>query len=215
MTFLKLSNVANVPNVGWLALLAAMAGTASNACSNTPPPAEQAFVSAVIGPGTLQGVDDAPACGQGDLAWQLGSPVSPQPVVYADGSSQAGGAVHINCSVDPSGSGYTIQLAAELDGMMAGTLIVTGTVGATGMSTGLTGTFTTEGQTFRDTNCTFTQTYNESPLPANGQPAQGRVWGHIDCPHAQDLGQEGLGGDGGEITRTCDASADFLFDNCE
>ena len=218
MTFLKLANVQIVPNVAWLSLLGTMVAvtaSASSACSNSPAPPEQAFVSALIGPGTLDGVNDSSACGQGDISWTLGNPVSPKPVLYANGSAQVGGAVSINCSVDQNGNGYNLQLGAELDGPMGGTLFVTGMINATGMSTGLSGSFTSMGQNFLDHNCTFTQSYNNGPLPMGGGPATGRAWGHIECDHAADMGQQGLGADGGEITRTCEASADFLFENCQ
>jgi hypothetical protein len=210
MTFLKLANV------GWVALFAAMAGSASNACSNTPPPPEQAFVAGDIGPGNMDGINDSAACGQGDLTWTLGNAVSPSPVLYANGSTQVGaGTVQVNCSVDQSGNGFNVQLAAELQGQLGGTIFVSGVVNATGDTTGgLSGSFSTMGQTFIDHNCSFTQTYNNSPLPNGGMPASGRIWGHIDCPHAQSADQEGLGADGGQITRTCDARADVLFQNC-
>jgi hypothetical protein len=190
-----------------------VAGDASSGDASAPP--ADAFVSGVIGPGILSGVNDPPACGQGDLTWQLGSPLTPKPSTYADGSSLAGGAVHVTCRVDQTGCGFGIQLVAELDGMSGGTLFVSGTVGADGAGTGLGGTFTNQGQTFVDHDCTFTLTYNDGPVPAGGQPAQGRIWGHIDCPTAVDNGQLGLGPDGGAVPRTCDASADFLFENCE
>jgi hypothetical protein len=209
MTFLKLANVS------WVALVGAMAMSTSSACSNNPGPPPQAFVYGVIGPGTESGVDDASACGQGDIQWTLGNAVSPRPNTYADGSNQQGGGVHVTCSVDQDGNGYSIQLAAELDGLQQnGTLYVSGHVNASGSTSGLSGSFTSKGQNFTDRNCTFTQVYNGNPLPAGGAPATGRIWGHLDCPNAQDIGQQGLGGDGGTITRTCDATADFLFENC-
>jgi hypothetical protein len=179
-------------------------------------PKPEAFVAGDIGPGNLLGVNDSAACGQGDLTWTIGNPVSPIPVVYSDASAQVGsGAVQISCWVDACGAGFSIQAAAELDGSNGGTLFVSGTVNPTGTSVGLSGSFSTMGQTFLDHDCTFTLTYNDAPLPANGQPAQGRVWGHLDCPHAADASQEGVGEDGSAITRTCDARADFLFENCQ
>lgn len=149
-----------------------------------PPP--DAFLEAVVGPGTLSGVNDPSACSmQADLSWQLGLAISPKPTTYSDGSTQAGGAVHIG-AINPSAS----------------------------MSTGLRGVFSTMGQQFVDNDCTFTETYNNAPLPSGGQPAQGRIWGHVDCPNATVNGMFGVGVDGGPTPRTCEASADFLFENC-
>jgi hypothetical protein len=211
MTFLKLSNF------GWLGLLGAMAGSASNACSNNAAPPPMAYVYGSIGPGQMTGVDDEPACGFGsDETWQLGSMTSPKPVDYADGSSAGGSMVNVFCQVDQSGDGYSIDLSATIQGAISGSLTVNGQVSATGSSSNLSANFTTAGLHFSENNgCTFTLTYNGGPVPMNGLPAQGRIWGHIDCPVARDNGQEGLGADGGDITRTCDASADFLFENCQ
>jgi hypothetical protein len=165
-----------------------------------------AFVMALVGAGTLAGVNDASACGQADLTWTLGNPISPKPFAPLDGSSQAGGAVHVSCSVDASGAMFNVQLSAELDGSIGGTLVVTGAVDASGTGTGLSGSFTSMGQTFNDRDCTFSETYDGGPVPVGGQPAQGRIWGHVDCPHASEPG--------GAMPRTCEASADFLFENC-
>jgi hypothetical protein len=54
------------------------------------------------------------------------------------------------------------------------------------------------------------------PVPsAVGSPvAAGRIWGHIDCPDAQDSSQHVTGPDGGQEAATCTASADFLFEGC-
>jgi hypothetical protein len=206
----------NVANVSWVALLAAMAGTASTACSNNAGPAAKAFVQGEINAGTQAGVDDGAACGMNaGITWQLGSPISGQPTEYADGSNQGGGAVHVSCSVDQEGSNFAVHLYAELDGQSAGTLEVSGTVSSSGTGSGLSGSFSTAGQVFQDNNCTFSLTYNGTPLAAMYGPAPGRVWGHIDCPTAEELGQTGIGASGGQITRTCEASADFRFENCD
>lgn len=163
----------------------------------------------------MSGVDDTAACGAGDYTWALGNSVSPRPFSLPDGGSQAGASVKVNCSVDPDGSSFDVQLAAELDGSSGGTLFVSGKVQASGTSVGLSAAFTTQGQTFNaQDSCVFALTYENTPLPQGAQPAAGRVWGHIDCPIAFANGQQGTGPDGSVITRTCDAQADFLFENC-
>ncbi len=213
MTLLKLSRPSNL---AWAALLAAMAGSANNACSNSPGPPAKAYLSATIGPGSLTGVNDASACSmQSDIPYQIGNPVANKPTEYEDGSHQGGGSVHVFCTVDQSGNGFNINVSAQILGSdMSGSMSISGTVNQNGSSSGLRGIFATAGQQFVDSNCTFTQTYNNNPLPAGGAPASGRIWGHIDCPNAEESGMFGLGADGGAVTRTCEGSADFLFENC-
>ena len=210
MTLLKLSNL------GWLALLAAMAGSANNACSNSPGPPSEAFLAATLGPGSLNGVNDAPACSmQASVDWQIGNNTANKPLEYQDGSHQGAGSVHVFCSVDSSGDGFNIDLSAQILGTdMSGSMSVSGFVNTTGTSTGLRGIFATMGQQFVDNNCTFTQTYNGGPLPSGSEPASGRIWGHIDCPNAIEGGMFGTGVDGGAVLRTCEGTADFLFENC-
>jgi hypothetical protein len=212
MTLFKLSKLSNL---AWLGLLAAMAGSANNACSNSPGPPAKAYVNAQLGPGVLSGVNDSSACNmQGDLYWQIGEGLASKPTEFEDGSHQAGGAVSIFCSVDSSSNGFNINLSATLQGMMSGSLNVSGFVNQNGSTSGLHGVFATMGQQFIDNNCTFTQTYNMNPVPGGGGPASGRIWGHIDCPNGVENGMFGTGGDGGSVLRTCEGSADFLFENC-
>lgn len=173
------------------------------------------YIAGVVGPGTENGINDASACNmQSDLTWEIGLGISPKPSTYSDGSSEAGGAVHVYCSVDPSGGGFLVNLSGALIGAYGGSVSVSGFVNATGSTSGLRGIFATMGQQFVDNNCTFTQTYNNSPLPSGGAPASGRIWGHIDCPNAVENGMFGVGIDGGPVLRMCEASADFLFENC-
>ena len=93
---------------------------------------------------------------------------------------------------------------------------MSGHVNATGDSKGLSATFETQGQLFRDNGCTFTQTYNNTARRSRAAPApaSGRLWGHLDCPTAMESGMFGMGADGGDITKTCEGTADLLFENC-
>jgi hypothetical protein len=79
---------------------------------------------------------------------------------------------------------------------------------------GLRGVFAIQGQQFASNDCIFSETYNGAPLPVGGQPAQGRIWGHVSCQDATEVGMFGVGADGGPVPRTCDLEADFLFENC-
>jgi hypothetical protein len=165
-------------------------------------PIPEAFVSAFVGPGGAS----ASACGYAaQLSFlQIGSPVVPEPSTITSGMDS----VSLSCQVDPSGGGFNIHLSAEISGVNGGSLSVAGQVSTSGGS-GIQGVFTSAtAGTFSDSNCTVTFTYNESPVPVAPPIAAGRIWGHVDCADASS------GTDGGNV-RTCDASADFLFENCE
>jgi hypothetical protein len=135
-----------------------------------------------------------------------------------NGDFQPGwGTVHLFCKVDSSGGGFKVELSAEVDGASGGSVTVVGTVGANG-GTNLMGGFTSaaNGSSFSDSTCTVDFTYNMNPVPVGGSPiASGRIWAHIDCPHAIQAGTSVQGDDGGFTERTCDGHADFLFQNCE
>ncbi|MGH7438066.1 MAG: hypothetical protein ACRENE_20480 [Polyangiaceae bacterium] len=207
MTLLKLSNLS------WLALFAATAATGNTACSSNPGPAPKAYAAVLIMAGGNPGVNDVPACGGGDFNYTVGAATAGMPMDYADGTDHAG-KVSVYCTVDSNGGGFDVNLSVEIAAAMGGTLSVSGHVNATGSSTGLNATFETMGQLFRDNDCTFSQVYNGAPIPSNAGPASGRIWGHLDCPNAMESGMFGQGADGGAVTKTCDGSADFLFENC-
>jgi hypothetical protein len=148
---------------------------------------------------------------------QIGSPPSPKPSTVTNGDFQQGaGSVSLSCKVDPSGAGFNIQLSAQIGEPNGGSLIVVGQVNAIGGS-GIQGTFlSAQNGTFVDQNCSFTFTYNMGPVPVGGSPvAAGRIWGHIDCPNAVESGTAEITADGAATERTCDAHADFLFENCQ
>jgi hypothetical protein len=135
---------------------------------------------------------------------QIGVPANLEPSTITSGMDS----VSLSCQVDPSGGGFNIHLSAEIGGVNGSSISVAGLVTASGGS-GIQGTFNSAtAATFSDSNCTVTFTYNSIPVPVAQPIAAGRIWGHVDCPSATS------GTDGGTV-RTCDASADFLFENCE
>jgi hypothetical protein len=185
------------------------------ACSGKKAPVPDAFVLAYVGPGT----GSSSICGyQYDTTFvNIGSPLAPKPSTVTNGDFQQGaqgGVVSLDCSVDGSGS-FKIKINAEISGMAGGSLSLVGQVSATG-GTGIYGGFTSGSNgSFIDPNCSITYTYNNEPVPINGSPiAGGRIWGHVDCPNAKQSGSTEIGDDGGSTERTCDAHADFLFENC-
>ncbi len=129
-----------------------------------------------------------------------------------DNGSSQGGSVSLECTVQPNGSVFNVQISAAVHNNLAGgggAMTIVGQVDPNTGGTGLTGTFANGGVQYMDTNCTLTFTDMGQPISlANNAPkvAAGRLWGHIDCPQAAatSSGQN----------FTCDASADFVFENC-
>jgi hypothetical protein len=105
-------------------------------------------------------------------------------------------------------------------GTPGGNVTITSPAGAGAVTTsggsGITASFysSVDQGPFSDTDCTITYTYLGKPVPISPPIAAGRIWGHIECPHALDSGQTTTGPDGGAVERQCPASADFLFEQC-
>ena len=177
-------------------------------------PMPDAFVLAYVGPGT----GSTAVCGyQSDQTFvAIGSPLDPKPSTVTNGDFQQGaGTVTLSCAVDPSGAAFKVKINAEIGGQNGGSVTIVGNVDATG-GTGIYGGFTSaQNGTFVAQDCSITFTYNMEPVPVGGSPvAAGRIWGHIDCPNAMESGTAEITADGGATQRTCDAHADFLFENC-
>jgi hypothetical protein len=110
---------------------------------------------------------------------------------------------------------FQITLSAAVDGM--GSFSAYGNVDSSNGGQGIIGNFTSvQDGDFRATDCTISYSYMGGPVPVNGPPVQaGRIMAHIDCANAVNMGQSGVAADGGITSRTCDAHADFLFENCD
>jgi hypothetical protein len=194
--------------------IACVLGVACSGKKNVQP---DAFVNAMIGPGS----GNAAVCGNGSsqTVVQIGEPTQPEPQTYSNGQYQ-NGTVTIECRVDQSGSQFNVQLFAEVDGPSGGSMSATGTVNPSTGQSSVSASFTSPslGSTFAQTsNCTLTFSYNNMSLTGivSGSPiADGRIWGHLSCPNAQQSGTQESTDDGGYTERTCDAEVDFLFQNC-
>lgn len=207
MNFLKLAHI------GWPALVTAMA---ASACSGNPAPPPQAFVYALVQNGTTPNVNDSAVCGEsGAVYLALGNATSPKPTPVADGATYAGGKAAVSCTVDGSGGGFQVQLSVVFNGQNGGSIAIEGHVDGASGGGGIHGGFTQQGQSFTQNDCNITYTYNNMPLSGASLPAQGRIWGHIDCPNAVVQGQYVTLPDGTSVQRACDASADFYFENCD
>jgi hypothetical protein len=198
----------SLKHAGWPALLACVAVAA---CSKKPA-VEDAFVLVTVGPSdAFPGLcSNVSSTSTFFAAGQTNS--STLPTTVTDGEDS----VTINCSVSPNNGGYDINVSASLPGAQGGVFNVYGHTNAGGSNTGLSGTFYGPGGQFTaKNNCTLTYMYENDPIAANQQISAGEIFAHISCPDAIDQGGEQvLTGDGGSSEETCDAEADFLFENC-
>jgi hypothetical protein len=145
----------------------------------------------------------------------VGSPATSSPVAAPDGSTQQTGRVAVACTVHATNGGFDVQLNAALSGAGSVTIASSSPVDAASGAQGVTGTFASgqRGRYSSDT-CTIAFTYNGAPIPLSPPIAPGRIWGHLACPNAQRSDLQVMGPDGGTASSTCDAEADFLFENC-
>jgi hypothetical protein len=193
----------------WLAPVAACAAIA---CSGNKPPNPDAWVQATVqgSGGTCNVTAQTPIITVG--------PTNPssleKPTTVGSGGADVGGTVNITCSVNPSGSGFDVQISVVKSGQ--GSLTITsaagkGAVTETGGTVTVTWSNPTVGQ-YDQADCTFTPTFEGGSLPSGAGPAVagGRIWGHVSCPMAQDQNQTLMNG----MFVTCDGEADFLLENC-
>lgn len=185
---------------GWPALLA---GGALAACSKTAATGD-AYVNAAVGGGT--GNLCATFQGSSQPFLQIGAMRSTGavPSTVPDGT----GPVSIDCTVSPGGGGFDLQLGAL--GAQGGQLTVRGHVDGTTGGT-VSASFVSQMYgVFQSSNCTLTYTYEGQPVPYSPPVTAGGIFAHIDCPSAQMQGGQEVNGS----PVTCDANADFLFQNC-
>jgi hypothetical protein len=177
------------------------------ACSKTPAP-EDAYVNATVGAGANPILCGASSTASFFSVGQTNSSNFPQTVPSGQNS------VTVECTVSQNGDGFNIALNARLPGSSGGSFTLTGHVNASG-GTGLTGFFSSVTDSYRATDCTVTYTYNRLPVAKDQTVASGQIFGHVDCPTAVTQGTTEIPlPDGGSAQETCDASADFLFQNC-
>ncbi len=198
----------------WVGLLAAC-GTAAACSSNSTPPAD-AYMAAEVGGGPDCSTFPSPV-----TTWlPVGTDTADKPTTVADQGSTGSGTATIDCMVHPSGSGFDIALSIVVAGNPGGHVTITsqsgqGTVTTSG-GTGITASFynSVDLGPYSETDCTISYTYLGQPVPISPPIAAGRIWGHLNCPHATESGQTTTGPDGGPTTIACAASADFLFEQC-
>jgi hypothetical protein len=202
------------------AIFACILAHASFGCSGNKPAKAQAYVAAAV----TAGNNSVSLCGfsadqtvvsvgntvQFPKSGQL--PVQPT----SDGDFSPGsGTAHIQCSVSGGGSSFQVTLSAAVDGQ--GSFSLYGKVDGNGNGTGIIANFTAANNgAFRASDCTVSPSFMNGPVPVNGSPVTGgRIFAHVDCPDAMNMQQSGVADDGGIAFKTCDAHADFLFQNCD
>jgi hypothetical protein len=203
-------------SAGWAALVTACA--VSSACSSNSAPVEQTYISATVSQGT-----NGTLCHLVSTSWLNIGAFEAAPAVPAtqkNGSTLEGNPVKVSCTVATSGNGFDIALSATEEGINGASLVITSPMGKGAVTqsgaTGITGGFQsgTLGD-YQASDCTIAFTYGGSVVPDMPPIAAGRIWGHLSCPHAQQLGMTTENPDGGgAVSVQCDAEADFLFQEC-
>jgi hypothetical protein len=194
----------------WPALLVA---TVTSACSSKSAPAD-AFVLTSLQP--VKG--GLCSFAQQTTLIEVGVPVGMKPDTVPNGGSQAGGQVTVSCTVHSDSGGFDIDLNVELvgQGSMHVYSTASGAVTSSG-AMGINGDFSKSvggsGETYSASDCTLTYVYMRAAVPDSSPVASGRIWGHVSCIDAQ-TNSNVLLPDGGTAPQTCDAEADFLFENC-
>ena len=148
----------------------------------------------------------------------VGTPTAGKPTTVEDGAQSAGATVNIQCAVTAVGSGFDVLLKVALEGSQGGSVTIsspTGQGAVTASGGTVSGSFESASLgDYSSNSCTISYTYQGGPVPDSPTVADGRIWGHLSCPAAQNTGSTVLTPDGGKSALTCDGEADFLFENC-
>lgn len=186
-----------------LALLAALTLSAAG-CSDPEPATAQVIFTSQIDPGANP-PSGCPESGTWFDIGSFGNPANPppndKPVAVKNGDTDpSGGQASLTCSVTLVPEGFDVRGTARISGGAGGAFTVRGIFKAEGEQTGISATFAKVGRTdpYIAENCTVRYT-----SPSQGVAA-GRVWGEMTCPVATAAG----------INRTCQATAQFRFENC-
>jgi hypothetical protein len=179
----------------------AASSTVGGCSSNTPATANAYVLS------QLTASDDlgSEACGITSDTWvEVGTSSSPAD----DGSSATGYTVSVSCSVTANSDG-SFQVNALATDVGFGSVGIVGKFTTSGTQMDIHGSFQrADTGTFATGLCTVDYT------DADMGVAAGRVWGVMTCPDAVDVTTSEIGPDGGNVNRTCAATATFKFQNC-
>ncbi len=179
------------------------ADAGGNGDDGAEPTTPDGFVSATVGTGT-----QSPLCPVGSaMPWlTVGTATGGRPATVLTGKD----GVTMTCSVRADGNGYDVSASVTATGSQGGSFTLvsppgTGAVTVAG-GQGIPASFgsTPASATYQESDCVLSFTYQGGPIPDSPSVFPGRIWGHLSCPEAQT----------GQSTTTCDAEADFLFEQC-
>lgn len=201
--------------------LALPACTAVAACSNSPPPPPDTYVNATLGPARDANNNNLCSFSSQKSALAIGvvdmnSGAAKTPLPQADGSSQAGAGVNVQCSVT---GGFDVSLEAVLAPSSAnggGSLVISGHVDPDNGGSSITSSLNSQdvGGNFGSSACTITFKYLGGSIPTSPAITAGRIWAHLSCPTMQSTDLKSVMIGTTQVVETCDVEADFLFENC-
>jgi hypothetical protein len=146
----------------------------------------------------------------GQAAVQTGG--DPMPPVRITSGAQG---VELTCSVRPMGSSFSVTLGvhqANVTGMGQVNFAVSGVVDPANGGTGITADISNPSSfgDYSSKSCTINFITPTAGAPIGPPVAGGRIWAHLSCPAAQNPDMTTSTG----APATCDAEADFIFENC-
>lgn len=189
----------NLKHAGWPVLVLC---AAASACSKTPA-TQEAFVDARVGSGSANG--STCLLGSQQVFLLAGTRGNPLPTPAADGT----GGLVIDCTVAPSGDGFSLALSAQTQDNSS--ITVSGHVTDSGGTVSATFVNQMWGG-FMASGCTLTYTYPGTTMdvPKGTSISSGSIFGHVSCPNAV----SNSGASVGSGAETCDGEMDILFQNC-
>jgi hypothetical protein len=191
---------------------ALLACVALVACSSTPAPPPEAFVSFTLGPHPDSMGNNLCNNASPVGVLSIGAATGGTPLTQPDGSHGSTGNVAVGCSVK---GGFTVVLTAGLGGGQGGSLEIDGSnIDTSSGGSNISATFTSNSLTHSATDCTITYKYQGGPVLAAPPVAPGRIWAHLSCPDMVNPNQQ-KNVNGMQVSETCDGEADFLFQKCQ
>jgi hypothetical protein len=182
-------------------------------CSSAPPPPPDTFVNLKLGPHVDMAGNNLCSNATMTPVLVIGTATGSVPQIQADGSQNSGGGGNVSVSCTVRGS-FDVSLTAALGGTTGGTLDISGHVTASDGGSNINASFTSNGLSHSETDCTIAFMYNGAPVGTKPPIAGGRIWAHLKCPSMANPAHQQRLADGSQVSETCDGEADFLFDNC-
>jgi hypothetical protein len=183
------------------------------ACSGAAPPPARAFVQANLGASRdANGNNLCNSANAQRAVLNIGTSTGMNPTRVNDGDQNAGGTVHVQCSVD---GGFDVVLGATLGGSQGGIFQVAGHVDAKSGGQAISVNLTAQSSSYAETDCTISFLFAGGAVPDPAPISQGRIWAHTSCPKmANQDGHVVKLMDGTSPGEVCSSEVDFIFENC-